>query len=81
MRRLILVVAIALTAIVSSLATLAVAHHGPMHRSVYRQTAGSTWFPQTVVIRCPGWAEDVANELTVVDYSADRVVYRCDLTV
>lgn len=56
---------------------VALAHHGGMHRSVYRQTAGPSWFPSTVVIRCEGWAEDSAARLRLVEFSGDRVVYRC----
>jgi hypothetical protein len=59
----------------------ATAHDGRMHRAVYKQTRGPQWMPERVVIRCPGWAEDVANRLTLVEFDRDRVVYRCDLTV
>lgn len=52
------------------------AHHGGMHVGRYRQVTGPAFFPDRVVIRCEGWAEDSAR-LRLVEYSADRVVYRC----
>ena len=57
-------------------ATVAVAHHGGLHRGVYRQVDGPTWMPSRVIIRCEGWAEDSAR-LRLVEFSSDRVVYRC----
>lgn len=90
MRRIILVVAIALTAVVSSLATLAVAHHGEMHKGVYKKTWDAPrFFPYRVVVRCPGAAEDTWSKLFLVDVRGqgepgagdDVYVYRCNLSV
>ena len=79
MRRMVLVVAIALTAIVSSLTTLAVASY-TTKRGVYVQVDGHRGFPAHLVIRCPFQtylAED-SFPLHLVSYAdRDHVVVRC----
>jgi hypothetical protein len=56
---------------------VALAHHGGVHYGRYRQVEGPAFFPERVVIRCPGWAEDVAAKLTLVEFEHDQAVYRC----
>lgn len=86
---------VAVLCVVSGLAlglgagSVAFAHHGPMHRGVYRPVDAPSWFPWRVVVRCPGAAEDTWSRLTLVDVRGqgepgagdDVYVYRCRINV
>lgn len=88
MKRTIVVLVMSLTAGVS-IGTAWARHDGTMHKGVYRQVDGVKFFPNKVVIRCPGWAEDVGSRLFLVEIRGDGLpgtngdvyVYRCNLDV
>lgn len=43
----------------------------------YRMTDGPRHMPAHLVIRCDSWAEDSAAHLRLVEFTTDRVTYRC----
>jgi hypothetical protein len=43
----------------------------------YSMTEGPKRFPDRIVIRCRGWAEDSAARLILVRFGGETAVYRC----
>lgn len=44
----------------------------------YLKTGGTDTMPYRIVVRCRGgWAEDSAAHLKLVDFTAEKVIYRC----
>lgn len=74
----VVVLALILATVGGGLVGYAMAQSSQRGRAVYSRTEGGWTFPRALVVRCKGGAhEDSMARLHVVEYSAERVVYRC----